>query len=811
MKSFRHFFVRFRKPFLTIAVGLGLACGPSFDPSEFMSFFMPESATMSPGDKRYMFSPQLYADTEWDVASEEDTLVVDENVRAWAAYADGNVPEKVVSKALYAEDAAAVNTLKSKLSAPAVTYLNFAWSTDNGQSSPWDAAATPVDSARLPQQLEEAKTTYQTTSDGFLKERYAFQAVKLASQIGDFKQASQLFDQLVKPLPKKTFISDWALSRRAGASLALGDTSRAIYEFAQVFARCPSRREAAELSLRKYGIHFREDALQYATNDTERAAVYALCAIQPGQDGLDLLKSLVHLAPKNPLVELVMAREINRNEYYFFEPAQEFIDYGLPHHPDSTQFEGRKTESTPYFEKLRTFALESAENKELGNAAYWYTAGAYLDYAVKDYKAAQTHLEQAEKASTSNKVLKTQITVQQMLLLAAQTENVTPEVENKLITYLEEFDSTGNFRLNNAFVSVCKRFADLYQNKADAKTGWLSGCSRPKTELVDGTSQAKSYLMTMLTSQPGSETYFASTADPRYIEDTVRVSTVQAVIAYANQGNQSDFDKRLIALSRLTTHDLNLLLGRRLIMDHRYSEAAEAFAKVDAKVWDDGNFSMYFQTNPFAVKMPKLSDPAENMNFPAEVDENPYSPVTFVRKMAELEQQAKAAKGDKAAELYYQLGCGAWNLSWYGNAWLVAKSYWSGAELSLYDLPTDPTAKQKRFEALAQTDYYTTTYARNYFEKSVKIAKTQALADRSAYMAARCEANAFTMQQSIEQVRNGYVYEEDSTFVKKMKTIRKSKFSRDFTDYLTNHTKSAFHSEMLQECPFYKDFMAEGE
>ncbi|GAB3988120.1 hypothetical protein GCM10028807_10080 [Spirosoma daeguense] len=770
---------------------------------------MPESATIPPGDWRYTFSPQLYATTDWDVAPEEDTVMVDENVRAWATYAGGKVSETVVSKALYKEETSAVNKLKSVLSAPAVTYLSFAWAADNGPGNPWDTNATPVDTTKLPQQLDDAKTSYSTTSDVFLKERYAFQAVKLASELGDYKQAIQLYDQLVKPLPKKTFISNWARSRRAGASLALSDTSRAIYDFAQVFDQCPSRREAAELSLRSKGIHFREDALRFATTDTERAAVYAICAIQPGQDGLDLLKALVHIAPKNPLIELVMAREINRNEYYFFEPAQQYIDYGLPNHPDSTMFEGRKTEAPSYFEKLRTFALESAENKDLGNATYWYNAAAYLDYMVKDYKAAQEHLAKAAQFPVSNKTLKTQIAVQQMLLLAAQTETVTSEAENKLITYLEEFDSTGNFRLNNAFVSVCKRFAALYQHKEETKSGWLSGCSRSKTEPVGAPGQAKSYLMTMLTTQPGSETYFASTTDPRYVDDTVRVSTIRSVIAYANQSNLTDFDKRLLALSGLDNDDLNLLLGRRLMMEHHYAEAAEAFAKLDAKVWEDENFATYFQTNPFAIKMPRLSAKAEAMNFPAEPTGNPYTPLSFARKMAELEQQAKSASGDEAAELYYQLGCGAWNLSWYGNAWLVAKTYWSSAELMLYDLPTDPTAKQKRFDELMKTDYYTTAYARTCFEKSAKLAKNPVLADRSAYMAARCEANTFAVQKSIEQIRNGYVYEQDSAFVEKMKALRKSKFANAFSDYQNNHTKSAFHLEMLRECPFYKDFMAE--
>ncbi|GAB2569086.1 hypothetical protein GCM10027190_18800 [Spirosoma areae] len=797
---------------------LGFACGPSFDPSEFMSFFLPETATTQPDDSRYFFTPQFYNDAE--IAEQySDSAVVDENVQAWATYAGGNLSESLISKALYNEEQGAVGKLKAQLEqgkTPAVAYLDFAWAADNGQGNPWNADAPKADSAKLPQLLNDAKAAYATTTDAFLKERWAFQAVKLACETGAYKQAQQLYDGFVKPLPKPTFISDWALCRRAGATLALGDTARAIYEFAQVFDRCPSRRKAAETSLRKYGIRFREDALQYAKTDRERAAVYALCAIQPGgptgrQDGLDLLKALVHLSPKNSLVELVMAREINRNEYYFFTSSEVFTNYGLSERPDSTLFVGRQAESPSYFTKLRAFAVESAENKALGNPAFWYTAAAYLAYSGKEYKAAQTYLDQAALLPTTNKNLKTQIAVQRMLLLAAQTENVTPDVEKQLIGYIEQFDSTGNFRLNNAFVAVCNQFADLYQPKANAKTGWLSGCSRLRTSLVDGPSQAKAYLMTMLTTQSGSETYFASTADPRYIEDTVRVSTVRQVIAFANQATPTDFDKRLLALSGLTNDHLHLLLGRRLMMEHHYAEAADALAKVDPKTWAGEAFTLYFQKNPFAVKMPRLYAPAGGLNFPAEQEENPYTPVSFARHMADLEQQAKAATGDKAAGLYYELGCGAWNLSWYGNAWLLAKSYWSSAEPPLYDAPTDPTAKQKYFDVVMNTDYYTTTHARTYFEQSAKAAKTPTLADRAAYMAARCEANAFAVNRSIEQLRNGYIADDDSTFVKTMTTLRKSKYATVYTDFFKNHTRSAFHQEMIRECAMYKDFLSFGE
>ncbi|GAB3795383.1 hypothetical protein GCM10028819_11350 [Spirosoma humi] len=792
---------------------------------------MPEAGNTQPEDSRYIFTPQFYNDPEFAAQyGESPAPVVDENIDAWVKYTGGTLRATLMSRAIYDEEPSAVRVLTASLAQKnpdALTYLTFAWAADNGQGPLWNPNALKVDSTNVPQELDEAKKRYQTTKDAFLKERYAFQAVKLASELGDPKQAQQLYDQLIGSLPKKTFISDWGLCRRAGGSLALGDTAMAIYEFAQVFDRCPSRRKAAETSLRKYGIQFREKALEYAKTDGERAAVYALCAIQPGiplggADALAMLKEVVRLTPKNPLIELIMAREINRNEYYFFMTDDEYTHNNMTQTPDSLGFVNRKSQAPSYFEKLRSFALESANNKALANPAFWYTAAAYLDYLGKDYVAAQTHLDQAALLPPANTVLTTQIAVQRMLLLSAQTDVITPETENQLIGYLEAFDSTGNFRINNAYITVCKQFASKYKYQDAPKRGWLSSCSRTKTQPVNGADQAKSYLFTILTTQPGTGTYFESTTELHAVDDTVSAATIRETIRYISQPNQTDFDKRLIRLSTLTSDQLTLLLGRRLMMEHHYAEAAEAFGKVDPKQWQTEPFTRYFNTNPFAIKMPRLvateqtgatktAATSTGVNFPAEPRANPYTPAQFARRMADLETQAKSATGDQAAELYYQLGCGAWNLSWYGNAWLLVKSYWSAGEPPVYDVPTDPVAKQKRFDVLMNTDYYTTSQAKAYFEQSAKAAKTLALADRSAYMAARCEAHAFAVQRSIEQIRNGYVYEEDPAFVKNMLVLRKTKYASAYTDFYNNHRRSLFDKEMIRECAMYKDFLTFGE
>ncbi len=164
--------------------------------------------------------------------------------------------------------------------------------------------------------FNKAQQLARSTTDAFLKERYGFQAVKLAMILGQPETCLKLYDELIQPIKTKTFISDWAFSRKAGATLAMGDTAKAIYEFAQVFERCPSRRREADLSLRSKGIRFQEKALSYCQNDAEKAAVYALCAIQPLEDGLPMLKKIVELNPQNKLIELITAREINKNEYY---------------------------------------------------------------------------------------------------------------------------------------------------------------------------------------------------------------------------------------------------------------------------------------------------------------------------------------------------------------------------------------------------------------------------------------------------------------------------------------------------------------
>ncbi|WP_338874591.1 hypothetical protein WBJ53_03135 [Spirosoma sp. SC4-14] len=801
-KPFSHQFRRFS---LSVGILLAFACGPGlFDENEFLSFFLPESARIRAEDKRYIFSPLLYS-SEGNGQESPDSLSADVNLKAWVAYAGGGVSTEVAAKVIYEGDKSAENAFIAQLSRmhePALAYIQLARKVERASGGGDIWSPVPADTAALKKLLVEAQTGYAAAPDAFLKERYAYQAVKLADQTGDYANALSLYDKLVVPLATKTYISDWALCRHAGAALSEGDTARAIYEFAQVFDRCPSRREQAEASLRIYGLRFRDSALTFAHTDQEKAAVYALCAIQPKQDALPLLESLVALAPQNPLVELTMAREINRNEYYFLSDQNPIYGYDEASRHDSVAFETRRKTSASYADQLRDFALGAATNEKLNDPAFWYTAAAYLAYLSKDYADAQATLDKAAMATTSNVDLKKQIALQRMLLLAAQTETITAKTESQLIGYLEEFGNTENFRFNNAFVTVCGQFADLYRKEAnDAKSeGWFSSCSRPKTDVGKEASMAKSFLLTMLTSSQlnRSGAYVNINTDQLAIEDSTSASTVKQVVAFAQQTNPTDFDKRLLKLTGFDLSYLHTLLGRRWLAEQRYQEAAEAFAKVPDTVWHNEPFTTYFTQNPF--RLPPIGE--------ATASANPYTPVQFAQRMAQLQKQLQDAKGEDAAKLYYELGCGAYNISWFGNAWLLVKRSWSSAELvgSLYGT-TKPGELDRAGRQLMHDPYYSTAPAKAFFEQAMKATKKPELAARACFMAARCEQNELTIRLAVEEVKRGYADYDEKKWETMTRKLRREQYGHFLAQLASTYRQTRFQHEMLRECATYADYV----
>ncbi|WP_028665177.1 hypothetical protein [Runella zeae] len=778
MKNNR-FFKFFEPSAKIIAILILLACagGPA-DLNEFTSYFMPESAQSPAGDNRYNYTQQFLYLSEY-----EDTLEVAAtlNSQAWAKYA--NVSEAIAYQFFYGENK--TDALSQRLllrgNKAAVNYLQLARKIDQAYTPAiysWDE--TQRDSLALEQAYVQVQAQAQNAPDDFLKERYGFQAVKLAMILQKPEECLKLYDRFIKPLKTKTFISDWAYSRKAGASLALGDTARAIYEFAQVFERCPSRRKEADLSLRIKGITFQEKALSYCQNDAEKAAVYALCAIQPLEDGLPFLKKIVELNPKNKLLELITAREINKNEYYALN--------SIPYVEDTAAYQERQKESKTYFEQLGDFTAQCAQNPALSSSAFWNTANSYISYINKDYDQASKALEKAKSMQTSNAILKQQIEVQTMLLLIAKQDKITPEFENQAIGMLEGFTKSNNFRVVNAYTRACDLLAKMYRGQpldSEKKAGWLSGCSSKSSD-IPKTYLAKAFLFEIAaswqarpTTPEGYSVSFATNTDRYAIEDSTSIELLQEVLKYIQAPNLTDFDKKLLQLSAVHQDQINLLMGRKHLVLHEYTLAASAFANIPAQTWQQEPFATYLDQNPFYL----TPDNGQKAN-PS------MTPYQFAKRMAELEAQMK--QGD--AQAAYLLGCGAYNMGYWGNSWILTNRQRSSSEYQYMYPKRD----------LSQDDYYVASKAKSYFDKAIALSKSSELSAKAAYGGALCQRNAFAVYEAAASENIGYSASEQAAFTKKMNQELRQRLNNYFLVLKQQYPDAQYTREVLEECATYR-------
>ncbi|WP_238806903.1 hypothetical protein [Emticicia aquatica] len=803
----------------SIIILLLIACGPMpFDYDEFKSFFSPESAANEAKFRPYNFTTQFTYDSDvWTENPNIDAAQI-ENVKAWAKYA--GISEAVVSKELYVSydddthKTGLSDALKNKGKTEALAYLDLAKQIEAIDNGNFDDAAIDTNQQVVKPDFDallmDIQAKHSQTKDIFLKERLAYQAVKVADLAENPKKSIELYEKLVKPIAKKTFISDWATSRMAGACMHAGDTTKAYYLFSQLFINAPTRQSAAYLSL-KYSPRFHEEALKLCQNDTEKANVYAATAVLPFQDGLPMLEKMRDLDAKNPLIEFVMAREINKNEKFFFSTSEEMVYtfWGV----DSLKKVDWKANAHTYFEKLLAFNLESAEKENLKDSPFWYTAASYLAFIGKDLEKANELLQKAKAIPTNNQGIKDQIAIQEMIFLVNETPDVTPKMEAAVIPLLERFARSDKFRTANNFNATCKILAAKYEGltindefsenqgsnsntsqKTSTKTlGWFSSCFGKK-EVSNSQSTpenvAKAFIMKVLASyqqskkdEYGGNASFLSNTDQYAIEDSTSSQNISYVIDYFSKKSTNDFDKRLQKLAGFNNDYLYMVLGRRALAEHRYTEAANAWQHIDQKTWQNEPFQTYLDVNPFSLNGQGDADAEQKV-----------TPLSFATRMASLETKVKQNPND--SESWLLLGCGTYNMSYYGNSWILLRRAWSSYE-----------------KANTKDDYYTYDKALFYFDKAMKTSPKPELAAKACYLAATCQQIKYNMI-SAKMYDGLYLLPEDEITKKEaeikqtLANLRKENYSIYFNLLKTKYGSTTYEEQLIDECSTYQDYLA---
>jgi hypothetical protein len=795
MTRFKNSFTLTKRSVKILAIFTLLACGPGMaDMDEFTSFFMPESSNAPAYVEKYHYTSNLlYNDNELESSSDTIDLCKVENVAAWQKYCQNKLSAKDIETGIYEkfvgsklEKYLGKNELAKNyilLAKEIDTDFEKSIVTEYGEPTNY-VAQTPI----LEKKASDLLTKVKQNKDDFITERLAFQLVRFASINKNHQEAIDRFSQLITPIKQKTFISDWALMRKAEAETSLGNKAEAYYDFAQVFDRSASHRFQADNLARARIDSFEVDneVLKFCKNDHEKAAVYAFAGVKPFVDALPMLEQMVEIDPQNPLTEMIMAREINKNEAFYYEQNGMWF-----YEEDSTKKQKKQEIATDYWTKLKAFSVKCAENPKLPKTGFWQIASAYMEYVGGDFAKSEAFLSQAKAVNSPNKGLQNQIWIQELLLNSKKTKEITPELEMAYLPILEKIGKPKDFRLSNAILESCNTLIAKYRGvqpvKEEKNGGFLSSCSNKKPEKILVTipnAEAKAYLLTMLTTYQvnSSNEYggYESQKDMFPIEDTTSLATVEKVVKYFTDPNKSDFDKRLQKLVGFDNDHLYTLIGRRAMDEHSYTKAAEAFGKVNPKVWQSEVWKTMFNEDPFFIAT----------KYGAE-RHNPYNPYTFAKKLAELEAKLKANPND--GESAYLLGCAALNTTTHGNSWILRRHSWSSSDVSYYN--------KKNYNL----DYYQATKAKEFFIAAMKSQNLE-VAAKACFGAARCEQIAFdVLVGSQESDLNESVEKRNE----RLEDLRGSKYSTYFKLLKTKYQNTQYEKQVLAECGDYTLFVGE--
>jgi hypothetical protein len=757
-----------------------LACGPVLDIDEFVSFFQPESASVDLQYYSYFFSRHAnwghgegYQLSDRFPSSNSTSNSID---MVWAKRKE----DKLFTKA-------------------DETYLELA--NEAPGSYPDSLTRLKYLSSGL---LKTLQTNYAHTKDYFLKERYGYLMVRYAFYMSLSDKTVDYFNIFVKPLKRKSFISNWALSYKAGAELRLRQDAQSFYDFAMVTLNEPDEGDYPFRMTRSFLTIPLKESLKLCRNNKEKAAVYALASVQRYIDALPYLEQIYQLDPQNPLLELLVTREINKNES---------IALGMPQEPDFRRRQPDlplknilEKDISPYFQKLRIFVEKCSKLPQYQQTAFWETANAYMAWVVRDFEGAKVYLSNAKSLKTNNKYLSNQILLQEMLLSASTMEALTPELEAQWIGYLEKFTYPKNYQHNFAFLKATQLMRQHYQAiiKPPSKSWWQFLDDKSTTQIKD--IPAKLFLLT--TAGTGENFYarfekrnkddyarnhlYPSSNHSLYsIEDSTSLNTIQQVSDFV-LSPKTETDKRFVRLSGITKPYILSVLGKKRFKKQLYAEAAQAYAQVPKSYWEtdswDDNDKLqkdyFFKTNPFVVD--EVGYHKDSVS----------TPTALCQKMAMFKRRTQ--QNPKDAEAWLGLALGTYNVSYYGKWWLMSKKYWSAIEphedyKTEYNHETGKDDKTNYFAVWGKLDekdnYYNLNLTLAFCKKAIEVAKDKNLAAKATYLAAQC-------------------FVKDHKYDDEIGEKKDLKSKRYFYNLLkTKYSDTEFEDQIIRECATYDIFV----
>ncbi len=264
----------------------------------------------------------------------------------------------------------------------------------NYAQDPWEDKPKKIVLTDFTPLINQATSQINTNQDVFLKERYAFQLLKLYRYS---KQYSAFISNFKKYFDgKQSMMSFWAMEHFAGVLSELKKTAEANYYFTKVYVNCPAKRSTAYLSMKLKSPADFSQTLLLCANDEEKMALYYIHAMQTKMLALSDLKEISQHLGNHEYARVVMSHEINKLEK---------IELTKLNSEEDEQYLGDrirelrllKDQVPAYIKEL--IQLNQGMLAKDDNDQFWHLSLAYLYYLDAQYDSCSNVLSEIHPSS----------------------------------------------------------------------------------------------------------------------------------------------------------------------------------------------------------------------------------------------------------------------------------------------------------------------------------------------------------------------------------------------------------------------------
>ncbi len=743
---------------LVLITTIVLACAGGDDFADyFNSFFAPETSNITTSKPFFRSVHTFYGDYQDNYSYENNAsnihLMDSVNIEDWKTFFSGKVTTNDLKYIVYKSRIGEIDTcifylknntytikdyLKNnslmkyddkalvkeflfyqgyaKRCEPFVTYQKTWWYEK-------DTLDPRKDLASMQKLISGGQKSLQANKTPLIKQRYAFQVIRMMYQAGMYKEAIAYFDENKDSFLPKNTIYYRSLGYFAASKYKLGHLSEANYLYSILFDNCELMKKSSYLSFHPQNETDWQGAMNLAKTDREKEVLWLLLGIH--DDPFRAMAEIYKLNPKSELLDLLLVRAVNINEEAFIK--------------NQSYWEAKEKNNAFNTDKVDTKMLdfiEKAATTGNTNKPYlWHLAAGYLNLIKGNYKQAETYFVNTESAAVKDNLVAEQIKAFRLISIIEQYTKPDIKTEETLYKELKWIGGSTHHpalrkeSINNWSLS---RLSEKYQVWGDSV----------KAQCLDNNRNSNFY------------------SNKKNVDD---------MISFMDKPAKTNFETFILGVYPYKKATLINYKAIDLIYKYKFEDA---IAMINICP-DAGKAEL--PADPFVIHINDCHD----CDFAAKKDKS-YTNYTFLKRLVELQKKAETDTKN-AADYYFQIANGLYNMTFFGNAHSVFESPIINLHVGYVSWGEDNS------DISANRSFFDCSKAMEYYEKAMNASPDNEFKAQCCFMAAKCEQN----QYYISTAYKGRGIFKNGNYFKQLKN---------------NFSKTKYYREVINECGYFKKY-----